>query len=121
MRTRKLSVPSDDLRKRILSEINFEDRLEGFSLRERSGPMPVTVYSFDEVVSLLADPHPRLDFRELEGWIRRVMGDTELAEKIAGAIQKGSNDRERTCLIRELMEERLNQCHPEEYDEDHIG
>ena len=118
MKTGKLSVPSDDLRKRILSEVNFEDRLEGFSLRERSGPMPVTMYSFDEVVSLLNDPHPCFDFESLEEWIRRVIGDPELAERIAGAIKKGNSDLERTHLIRNLMEERLTQCRTEGGDED---
>jgi len=110
MRSGKLRVPSNDLSKRILSEVGFEDRLEGFRLRERSGPMPVTMYSFEEVVSLLNDPHPRLDFEELEGWVRSVMGDTELAEQIGAAIKKGDNDRERTYSIRDFMEERLNQC-----------
>jgi len=114
----KLRIPSNDLTSRILTEVGFEDRLEGFRLRERSGPVPVILYRFEEVVSFLNDPHPRLDFRELEGWIRRVMGDAELAEKIAGAIQKGNNDQDRTYLIRDLMEERLNQCRAEGGDED---
>jgi len=114
----KLRVPSNGLIKRILAEVDFEGRLEGFSLRERSGPVPVVMYRFEEVVSFLNDPHPRLDFRELEGWIRRVVGDTELAEQIAVAIKKGNNDQERTYLIRDLMEVRLNQCKMEGCHED---
>jgi len=114
----KLRVPSNGLIKRILAEVDFEGRLEGFSLRERSGPVPVVMYRFEEVVSFLSDPHPRLDFKELEGWIRRVMGDTELAEQIAVAIKKGNNDQERTYLIRDLMEVRLNQCRMEGCHED---
>ena len=109
----KLQAPSRELAKRILTEVGFEHRLEGFSLRERSGPAPVTMYSFEEVVSLLNDTHPRLDFEQLEGWIRGVIGDTELAERIAVAIKEGNNDRERTCSIRDLMEKRLNQCRME--------
>ena len=116
----KLQGPSRELAKRILTEVGFEDRLEGFSLRERSGPIPVIMYRFEEVVALLNDPSPRLDFEELEGWIRSVMGDTELAKQIAIAIKQGNNDRERTYSIRDFMEERLNQCRMEGYHEENI-
>jgi hypothetical protein len=105
---------------KVLTEVGFEDHLDGFSLRERSGPMPVTMYRFEEVVTLLSDPHPRLDFKQLEEWIRSVMGDTELAEQIAVAIKKGNNDQERTYSIRDLMEERLNQCRMGGYHEENI-
>ena len=106
----KLRFPSNDLSKRILTEVDFEDRLVGFSLRERSGPVPVTMYSFVEVVSLLNDPHPRLDFNELETWIRKTMRDKELADQIADAVIKGNSDQNRSLRIKELLEERLDQC-----------
>jgi hypothetical protein len=117
---RKLQEPSKHLAKRILTEVDFEDRLSGFSLRERAGAVPVTMYSFQEVVSLLNDPHPRLDFNELEGWVRETIRDAELAEQIAEVIEKGNNDQERTYSIRDLMEERLNQCRMEGYHEENI-
>src|SRR3989304_1792391 len=107
---RKLKDPSRELVKRILTEVDFEDRLEGFSLRERSGPMPVTMYSFREVVSLLQEPYPRIDFIELEIWVRKTVDDPELADQIAEAIKKGHSDQERTHSIRDLMGERLKQC-----------
>jgi hypothetical protein len=110
MKMGKLKDPAKDLARRILKEVDFKDRLNGFSLRERAGPVPVTLYSFEEVVSLLNDPHPRLDFNELEGWVRKTMGDTELADRIAGAVKIGRSDQERAIHIRKLMEERLNQC-----------
>jgi len=106
----KLRDPSRELAKRILTEVDFEDRLVGFSLHERTGPNPVTMYSFEEVVSLLNDPHPRLDFSELEIWVRKTMDDQELAEQIAEAIGKGKSDQNRSDRIKELMEERLDQC-----------
>ena len=31
----------ENLAKRILTEVDFEDRLNGFSLRERAGAIPV--------------------------------------------------------------------------------
>ncbi|MDI7261178.1 MAG: hypothetical protein QME90_14830 [Thermodesulfobacteriota bacterium] len=106
----KLREPSRELAKRILTEVGFEDRLAGFSLRERSGPNPITMYSFKEVVSLLNDPHPRLDFSELKTWVRKTMDDQELAEQIAEAIGKGKSDQNISLRIKKLMEERLNQC-----------
>jgi len=120
MKMGKLRFPSNDLSKRILTEVGFEDRLEGFSLHERIGPNAVTMYSFEEVVSLLNDPHPRLDFKQLEEWIRSVMGDTDLAKHIAQAIKEGNNDQERTFSIRDLMEERLSQCGMEGHHEENI-
>jgi hypothetical protein len=106
----KLKEPSKDLARRILGEVGFEDRLNGFSLRKRSGPMSVTMYSFQEVVSLLNDAYPRLDFSELEIWVRKTMGDQELAEQIAEAVRKGQSDEKKSDRIRRLMEERLGQC-----------
>jgi hypothetical protein len=105
-----LKKPSKKLAKRILREMDFENRLTGYSLRERSGPVPVTMYSFKEVVSLFNNPYPCLDFYELEGWVREAMGDTELSEQIAAAVRTGYSDQDRSLKIRALMEERLGQC-----------
>ena len=116
----RLRDPSRELAMRVLTEVDFERRLNGFILRERSGAVPITMYSFEEVVSFLNDRHPRLDLKQLEEWIRSVMGDTELAEHIAQAIKKGKNDQERTYSIRNLMEERLNQCKMEGHHEESI-
>ena len=106
----KLRFPSNDLSRRIITEVDFEARLEGFALRERSGPIPVIMYRFEEVVTLLNDPHPRLDFNELETWIRKTMRDKELADQIAEAVRKESSDQNRSLRIKELMKERLDQC-----------
>ncbi len=106
----KLREPTGEVALRMLREVGFADRLEGFSLRERAGAIPVTMYSFQEIVSLLNEAHPRLDFNELEAWIRRTACDQELAEEIAKIVSTGRNDRERTLRIKRLMEERLNQC-----------
>jgi len=106
----KLGDPSRELAMRVLTEVDFERRLNGFILRERAGALPVTMYSFEEVVSLLNDPYPRVDFNELEGWTRETMDDMELAEQIAEAVRIGHSDQDRLQHIKKLMEERLNQC-----------
>ncbi len=106
----KLQDPSRELAKKVLTEVDFEHRFNGFSLRERMGAMPVDLYSFEEVVSLLNEPHPRLDFNELEQWVRTTMDDKELAGQIADRIRKGNSDQDRSDRIKKLMEERLAQC-----------
>jgi len=53
MKMGKLRGPSSDLSKRILTQIDFEHRLEGLSLREQAGAQTIWMYSLKEVVSLL--------------------------------------------------------------------
>jgi len=106
----ELRDPSLELAKRILTEVDFENRLTGFNLQERAGAQPVWMYNFKEVVSLLNAPRPCLDFEELESWIRKIMRDQELAAQIAVAIKKGQSDQDRISLMRHLMELRLDQC-----------
>ncbi len=74
------------------------------------GAMPVALYSFEEVVALLNEHHPRLDFHELEEWVSSIMGDKELADRIAEAVRRGRSDQDRSLQIRQLMEKRLIQC-----------
>lgn len=105
-----LSKPSKELTLRILTEVGFKDRLIGYRLRERAGPMSITLYSFEEVVCLLNDPYPRIDFNQLEVWTRETMGDLELAGRIKEVVKKDISDQERLCQIRDLMEERSLQC-----------
>ena len=107
---KRLSKPSKGLMKRLLNEVNFEERLIGYRLRQRTGPMPVTLYSFSEVVALLNDPHPRMDFNLLERWIRETMGDIELAGRIKEEIEKDCSNQEKSFLIRDLAGERFLQC-----------
>jgi hypothetical protein len=105
-----LTSPSKGLAERILTEVGFEDRITGYRLRERSGIMTIRLYSFEEVVGLLNDPHPRLDFAHLQGWVSKTMGDPELAEKIGNVIQEDTSEQVQTKRIRDLMAQRLYQC-----------
>jgi hypothetical protein len=106
----KLREPERDLATRVLNEVGFEDRLIGYRLRERAGAIMTPLYSFEEIVHLLNDRFPQLNFNRLEKWIRDVMGDEELAARIKEAIEQKSNDHDRTHSIRILMGERLCQC-----------
>ena len=106
----RLSEPSKELAARILAEVGFEQRLVGYNLRERTGPMPVTLYSFEEVVGILYEPHPRIEFNRLKQWISTVMGDRELAQNIKEIVEKEVSDQAKLFQIRDLMGERLLQC-----------
>ncbi|MDY6935689.1 MAG: hypothetical protein SVZ03_15895 [Spirochaetota bacterium] len=106
----RLSKPSKDLSSRIMTDVGFEERLIGYRLRARTGPLSISLYSFREVVDLLNDPHPRIDFNYLRKWIKDTMGDDELSNEIEVMIQKDISNHEKSLLIRNKMEERLLQC-----------
>ena len=106
----ELAYPSKRLAERVLTEVGFEDRITGYRLRERTGCMTVRLYSFEEVLGLLNDPHPRLDFNRLQQWMRDTMGDPELAGIIGNAIEEDTSEQVRTLRIRDLMAQRLYQC-----------
>jgi hypothetical protein len=106
----KLAVPDREVVSRVLQEVEFKERLIGYQVRERSGPMAKSLYSFAEVVDFLKDQFPVFKYEELARWLKVVMKDEELALKVAEGIKEGQSDYERTQRIRELMGERLAQC-----------
>lgn len=105
-----LKEPSKRLARRVFREVSFDDRFEGYRLRERSGPRLVTMYRFEEVVSFFNDQHPRLDFEELRTWIRDIMGDKELADRIGDALSEEESGQSTCEVVRRLLEVRLGQC-----------
>lgn len=105
-----LSKPSKKLAKRIVTEVGFDHRIEGFRLRKRTGILPTTIYSFQELAGFLSDPCPCIDFTTLTNWIGTVMVDHELADKLREVIQKDPDDQEKTQKIRDLVLFRLLQC-----------
>jgi hypothetical protein len=107
---KRLAEPDKEVVSRVLQEVGFAERIVGYQVRERSGPMAKSLYSFEGVVDFLNDPFPVLAFEELTRWLRVVMRDEELALKVAEAVAQGHSDYERTQLIRDLMGERLMQC-----------
>lgn len=106
----RLAEPDDSLVSRVLNEVGFEDRLIGYRVRRRAGPIRASMYSFEEVVHLLNDGFPCLNLQELAEWIGTVIKDAELSARIKEAIELHSNDRDRMLSIRILMGQRLCQC-----------
>ena len=105
-----LSNPTQKLALRIVSEVDFDQRIEGFRLRERAGVLPVRLYSFSEVVHFLSDPFPRIDFQGLAHWVLDVMQDPELSEVIREIADTEASDMEKANRIRDLMGIRLVQA-----------
>ncbi len=106
---KQLSEPSIALANRALQEVDFDDRLIGYRHQMRLGATPVTLYSFGEVIGLLADSVPQIDSVELEIWIRDVIGDRELADLIQETGRSDLADVPKCKKIAELMAKRFFQ------------
>lgn len=102
--------PSKELAKRILSEVDFDNRFIGSKLRERSGPVKITCYSFKELLELMQDRLPGVNLQHLEKWVKDVMGDEELANLILSITKTDESYINKVGKVRELMEERFEQC-----------
>jgi hypothetical protein len=107
---RNLSTPDQDVVSRVTRKVRFEDRLVGYRVRRRAGAIAVALYSVEEVVHLLNDRFPQLSLERLEEWLRAVIRDEELANRIVEVAHVETNDREKMLQVRSLMRERLCQC-----------
>jgi len=105
-----LSEPSEELAKRLLTRVGFNERLFGYRVDWSTGPMQVTLYSFKEVVIFLSNENARISPALLAKWMREVYGDSKLADKMEDAIKQGESDKERLELVSNIMEQRLEQC-----------
>ena len=105
-----LTTPSRALALRALDEVGFEDRLTGSSLHVRAGVRTLSLYSLEDTFRLLKEPHPYIDMDLLESWIRTVIKDEELSDKIKAVIAQESNQQEAIPMIRDLVGWRLIQC-----------
>ncbi len=105
-----LNEPTPQLAARILDEVDFEHRFIGFKMHYRLGPMEVALYSFEEILGLLGEPCPCIDFKELEAWLRSNCQDHELADRIAQETSTPASDMEKTSSVSHLLAIRLMQC-----------
>lgn len=106
----KLKEPDKKLAARILTEVGFDERLVGYQLRQRMGPVPITMYGFEEVAGFFLNPYPVIDMGELETWIREIMKDEELADRIKEFPRGDEHNPENIIRVAQLMEDRLVQC-----------
>jgi len=101
--------PTEELARKILGEVDFQDRLIGHKMRRRMGPVPVSLYSFGEVVRFLTEDIPQIDLDDLQAWVGEKIGDKDLARAIGEIGRMEMDDPERLLHIRGLMMARLGQ------------
>ena len=119
----KLPEPSKDVATRILSEVDFDNRLIGFDMKPRAGNTPLSLYSFAEATNFLhVDGFDALtipgaggsvgyiDLAALQNWVNTVMGDKDLAEAIAETVKENESYHDQANAVKELLAERLHQC-----------
>lgn len=119
----KLSDVSRELATRLLSEVEFDDRLTGWQMRQMSGSEQRFIYGFQEALDFMKVPGFEelfscgpggsigyLDFEELTKWIGEVLGDRELAEAISEVQAVASSYSEGVSQVGALMDQRLKQC-----------
>ena len=109
-----LSAPSRELVSRISREVDFNDRLIGSNLHERTGVKTISLYSLHELYMLLNKPYPQIDLHKTESWIRTVIRDEELAAQIKTFMEQPGSDLEKLLHIRDLIGVRLGQCRAED-------
>ena len=101
--------PTTELAKKILGEVDFQDRLIGHRMRRRMGPVPVSLYSFEEIVGFLTQDIPQLDLDDLRTWVGEKIGDKDLARAIDEISRKEMDDSEKLLHIKGLLAARLAQ------------
>ena len=106
----KLTTPSRDVALQLFEEVNFEDRLIGSILHLRAGVRIVSLYSLEEVFLMLKEPYPQIDPTQLEIWIRTVIQDGELADRIKTVSREEVENQNILHAIRDLIGWRLIQC-----------
>ena len=105
-----LKAPSRDVALQLLDEVDFKDRLMASTLHTRAGVRIVSLYSLEEVFLLLKEPYPQIDPAQLENWIRTVIQDGELADRIKTVSREKAENQNILHAIRDLIGWRLIQC-----------
>lgn len=118
-----LSEPSRELATRFVSKVAFEERIVGARMTPMAGVLQRPIHGIEEAANFLqietleevsaAGPRasiPYIDPKRLKEWVEDVFGDTELAQAMGVAIDEGTNYVDTVKPIKELMDQRLEQC-----------
>ena len=119
----RLSEVTEELAMKLLSEVDFKLRFQGTKFHAMSGGVPVIFTELREVKDFLhvgslnnlltvggGGTVNFVDWIKLKAWISDIFTDYELAEAIGKEIEKESSYIKTVGPIRELLEERLEQC-----------
>jgi hypothetical protein len=108
-----MSAPDIELARRLLGIVPYRDRLPAGRLKPPVGLIPSPVRGLKEVRLLLAPDDrslPGLNLSALAVWIRRVIGDAELADRVEAAVQAADNYVAGCLEVYELVVARLDQA-----------
>ncbi len=116
-----LSKPSEEQAEKFLSEVGYGDKIAGVRMHAMAGNTKEPLGSLREVNNFLkAKASSKLikgetssvnyiDPDALSNWIKEVLGDSELAEKIEKNIDKEDDYRKQAKTIKKLIEKRIKQ------------
>jgi hypothetical protein len=108
-----MTPPSEELSHRLLGTVPYKDRLLAGRLLPPVGIIPGDVRGLNELHLFLAPDDkslPGVNLASLVDWIRRVLGDEDLANEIQKATQDAPSYAGQCLKIYELVGLRLTQA-----------
>jgi len=108
-----LSPPTEELARRILGKVAYQDRLPAGRLAPRLGITRGSVRGLPELhLYLTPDDRtlPALSLERLADWVERVIADGELAVRIRAAVGASASYVDGCISARELVGQRLQQA-----------
>lgn len=119
----RLSEVTEEMAVKLLSGVEFSEHLKGTKFHAMSGGVPIFMRELQEASDFLQTGSlgslltlggggtiNYLDWTKLKNWVADVFGDQELADAIGEEIDKGNSYLNTISPIKELLEERLQQC-----------
>lgn len=117
-----LKKPSKEQAKNDLREVEYDDRISGIKMHSMAGNQRHPLNSLEEVYKFIDIGNPSellkpggstinyIAPKILTKWIKEVIGDEELADKISENLSEKSNFKEKSKVIQETIGKRLYQC-----------
>jgi hypothetical protein len=109
----RLEPPTDDLARRILATVPYQDRIPAGRLTARLGIMRGTVRGLPELhLYLTPDDQnlPAISLERLADWIERVIADPGLAREVRQATGAAPSYVDACIALRALVGHRLEQA-----------
>ncbi|UWG51581.1 hypothetical protein AArcCO_2287 [Halalkaliarchaeum sp. AArc-CO] len=119
----ELPPPGEELAKRLMRKVDFEDRFVGIDMHGHKGNTKERLYSLESISTFVGvDDKESLqihgssasiryvDFEELAEWLESVHGDQELADAIRREIAIHDNFKDEAQAVQPLLERRLEQA-----------
>lgn len=119
----KLNKPSVEIATAVQDKVEFEERIVGYKLHSTAGERKQELYTLEDVAKFLHfDDIEQLrqtggkgtigyiDLEILEGWIRDIHGDQELADAISEISETEDNYQDKMRRTKEAIETRLRQA-----------